>query len=798
MKGGCFTGTCTIQPGANSSNSGAAVNLSSLSTYTAAGWSITATPSGTSTVPSGSWFIFNGQTMPLLLSENITTIYNAHQLQLMGATLGATYTLENNINLASSLSNNNDVWGGSKGTGFAPIGAVGANFTGTFNGNSDTVSNLSIDLPSTSNVGFFGSTSGSGTVENLMLTNVNVTGSGNVGGLAGDSGDTVSGVFVSGTVTGSGTGIGGITGDNFGTITESANATTVTGSTDVGGVAGNTGSSSNINLSYNTGTVTATGNSGTPAAGGLVGNNANIITNTYNAGTVTCTTTGTASCGGLVGVNSGAISNSYSIGSGSTGIGATAFAGLVAITDNPGTVTNSYWDTQASGISSSFGGGTPETTSAMMNQSTFSGWNFSSVWNMASGGSYPFLRAFYSTAPLAVFGGSSAAQGATVKLAVNGVVTDSTTTSASGSYYLLEGQNNITGINTSIANGSNVLTYIDSGSVLGNAVFLTTGVGGSTNAALTQNTVTVGTANTATISNTNLATAAGSLSDPDILYSVASNNLTLGNATNSNVNLTTTASTTYNVNGNITPFSGGSSTITFNGPVTLSTNPTIDGNTGAITFNGSVTGASNALTLETVNSTGPATFNGTVNLGSLIIPAGNFSLALSGSSTTINNAVTFNNTNGVTLGGASGDVLTFDNGVTSTVSNTTVGGTINSNGQTLDLNAPELTVAANTILNSAGGALSIGPTDSSSPDTNSLSLTAGSGALSFNGDIGDNDPLASFSASVSGAGNNISLPSNITTSGSISFIASSGTISQTGGGSHWRSTDNQFCRRYHA
>ena len=48
-------------------------------------------------------------------------------------------------------------------------------FTGTFNGNSYTISNLYIDIPSTNDVGLFGYTSGA-TIENVGLINVNITG----------------------------------------------------------------------------------------------------------------------------------------------------------------------------------------------------------------------------------------------------------------------------------------------------------------------------------------------------------------------------------------------------------------------------------------------------------------------------------------------------------------------------------------------------------------------------------------------------------------------------------------------
>ncbi len=57
-------------------------------------------------------------------------------------------------------------------------------FTGTFNGNNYTISNLFISLPSTNDVGLFGETSGA-TIENVGLVNANITGQNHVGGLLG-------------------------------------------------------------------------------------------------------------------------------------------------------------------------------------------------------------------------------------------------------------------------------------------------------------------------------------------------------------------------------------------------------------------------------------------------------------------------------------------------------------------------------------------------------------------------------------------------------------------------------------
>src|ERR1700733_13215135 len=91
--------------------------------------------------------------------------------------LSAYYELANNINAAETSSWN-------AGAGFTPIGTSGSPFTGNFNGNNFTISNLFINLPATNYIGLFGVTNAS-TIKNVGLLNVNVTGAGYVGGLVG-------------------------------------------------------------------------------------------------------------------------------------------------------------------------------------------------------------------------------------------------------------------------------------------------------------------------------------------------------------------------------------------------------------------------------------------------------------------------------------------------------------------------------------------------------------------------------------------------------------------------------------
>ena len=90
-------------------------------------------------------------------------IYDIYGLQGMGGFLSNTFGLHNDIDASTASSWNSD-------TGFTPIGNSSTPFTGTFNGNSYTISNLFINLPTTDNVGLFGYTSGA-TIENVGLVN---------------------------------------------------------------------------------------------------------------------------------------------------------------------------------------------------------------------------------------------------------------------------------------------------------------------------------------------------------------------------------------------------------------------------------------------------------------------------------------------------------------------------------------------------------------------------------------------------------------------------------------------------
>jgi len=297
---------------------------------------------------------------------------NVAQLQCIGENhadatdqsdaLSSSYELVSDID-ATETSQWNPREGG-RSRGFDPIGdsEFGSNdFTGTFDGNGYAITGLTIDRPDTSYVGLFGYVSDSGTIQNVTLENVDVTGDAYVGSLVGRNVGTVERSSASGRVEGT-YDVGGLVGRHFGgevgsgTIRESYVTAGVTGDDTVGGLVGYNGGGDEITKSYATGDVTANGGEGD--VGGLAGASAGSITQSYATGEVT----GGSNQGGLVG------------------------------TDFDSTITNSYWDTEATGRDAGGEGAIGLTTDEMQRFApleTMSGFDFGGTWNITDG--YPRL-----------------------------------------------------------------------------------------------------------------------------------------------------------------------------------------------------------------------------------------------------------------------------------------------------------------------------------------------------------------------------------------------------------------------
>ena len=318
------------------------------------------------------------------------------------------------------------------GTGnWIPIGGEkpGIFFNGNYDGKGFKILNLSINRPGSNNVGLFGRVGPNDNnkiqavmIKNLGIVGVNVTGANAVGSL-----------------------VGRVTGSEN-TLIENCYVTdgTVTGDAFVGGLIGANNSYISvatearrpvIRRSFSNVDVVFSGAGGpNEKFGGLVGcNQSGEIRNSYATGSVTVepATTTAEKVGGLAGCSEkkGLIENSYSIGEIVINSNVSLAGGLVGSlgTTDQGTVTSSYWDTETSGFTTS-AGGNGRTTAQMQKQATFSGWNFTAIWDILEDESYPFLRDIDVISGFDVTGPSTIQAGAEFNLEitnasdVNGVI----------------------------------------------------------------------------------------------------------------------------------------------------------------------------------------------------------------------------------------------------------------------------------------------------------------------------------------------------------------------------------------
>lgn len=363
------------------------------------------------------------------------------------------YELANNLDFDTNRNGQADpgdaYWNG--GNGWRPIGTYRSYYYAEFDGNNHTISNLYISRTARDQVGLFGAFRWGGSIRQLRLVAVNVTGHNDVGGLVGymQGSSSITNSYVTGDVIGN-QDIGGLVGENNAAITDSYANSIVSGTTSAGGLVGahhsgtiarsysdgevntsgdNAGSlvgysSGTINGSYAIGDVFAVGNS----AGGLVGYSSGIINGSYATGAVTgsgwrvgglvgnnyngtingsyatASVTGVhGSVGGLVGAHwYGKINSSYAIGSVTGNVDSAGIGGLVGTTnsrgrDVGGPITLSYWNTETTGQLTSAGsaGSAGKTTNQLQaptrNAGIYAGWS-ASWWDFGTSSQYPVLK----------------------------------------------------------------------------------------------------------------------------------------------------------------------------------------------------------------------------------------------------------------------------------------------------------------------------------------------------------------------------------------------------------------------
>lgn len=219
---------------------------------------------------------------------------------------------------------------------FVPI-----NFYGQFDGQNNTISNLTI-TGNKNNVGLFNTIQSSAVVKNLILSNVNISGGSIVGSLAGTNFGTVNNITVSGSVLGSGNRIGGLFGDTKGESSGNYIISSVNVLGRNGGFTGGLiGDISNGTYSNVTVTGNVTSEKHNYNIGGIAGLNNGTIRNASYTGELTSPECGTV--GGFVGYNhpGGVIQGGYTTASINTGdYGFDNNGGFVGIND--GTIDSSY------------------------------------------------------------------------------------------------------------------------------------------------------------------------------------------------------------------------------------------------------------------------------------------------------------------------------------------------------------------------------------------------------------------------------------------------------------------------
>lgn len=232
------------------------------------------------------------------VSEGNYTVNNEKGLKNLAELVnnGAT---DINITLNTDLNLTNMEW--------TPIGTESQPYTGTFDGNNYTITGLTVNQ-TRNYVGLIGCIGSDGTVKNVKLENVNITGDGYfVGGVAGTNYGTIENCSVDGTLTNYVQYLGGVVGDNLGSIIGCSSSGTITGTgPNVGGIGGQSVGGT-IMACYSVANI-----KGRSSSGGVLGqtNRETVVIACYHAkGNVT----GEQSrmIGGVIGWNYGKVTACY-------------------------------------------------------------------------------------------------------------------------------------------------------------------------------------------------------------------------------------------------------------------------------------------------------------------------------------------------------------------------------------------------------------------------------------------------------------------------------------------------------
>jgi hypothetical protein len=287
-----------------------------------------------------------------ITDDDTVGIATCTELQAMADNLDYPYSLDNDVDCAGFDPDED-------GKGFIPVGNSSTPFTGSFNGNGHTISNLTIARPDENYVGLFGYVDGGmgATFQNVTIAGV-IEGLGSTGGLIGYQTGPVSldNITSDITLTIHGSYAGGLIGDAGGytTITDSTVSGSITlpayaGSIDyVGGLVGYASNEMDMSNNSVTGDLSITADD-VESIGGLVGySDGGTIESSRVTGTLTINSSGDVEygVGGLVGYANDAMTITDSFVSGDITVTAGTYVdygigGLVGFSYG-GSITSSY------------------------------------------------------------------------------------------------------------------------------------------------------------------------------------------------------------------------------------------------------------------------------------------------------------------------------------------------------------------------------------------------------------------------------------------------------------------------
>ena len=421
---------------------------------------------------------------------NPYVISSVESLNIVRNCISASYILTQDIDLNVAPYN--------QGAGWTRIGTGDAPFTGTFDGNGHVIKDLYINRSDPNHQtdceqGLFGFIGDGGTVKNLRVENASISAGRNTGILAG---------MINGS----------------GTIENCSTSGTVNGTGRIGGMVGSIqANGAVVSKSFSTAAVISSGTEENGDAGGLAGTIINgTVQDCYATGSVSGVAPG-GSFGGMVGyLESGGVMTSYAIG---RGMGSTNPGGLIGYKSN-GSVSDCFYDTQSTGRSTS-AGGTGLPTTLMKQQSSFTSWDFTSVWGIQADQSYPYLQ--WQPVPITLTVSSLSNIGFTVTLhpALAGLTTSNFT--------LLDGLNHPVNITetTTVDNGA---TYVISAALSAGQTYTVTattaGYSGTTQMAIEVLTVS------------NPATTGFTVALSPALSGLIASNFTLLDISSNSVNIT--------------------------------------------------------------------------------------------------------------------------------------------------------------------------------------------------------------------------------------------------------------------